>query len=91
LKSKDGIGCISLDDESPLEHKKPESFDSGKPCREEYRIIEPNLGGIGECLVVLIYFFIQQYSILFLKTDSNNCFTFLLLFENLIFLVSLFC
>ena len=27
--------------------KKPEPNDSGFPCREEYRIIEPNLGGVG--------------------------------------------
>jgi hypothetical protein len=27
--------------------KKPEPNDSGFPCREEYRIIEPDLGGVG--------------------------------------------
>ena len=31
--------------------KKPESFDSGFPCREEYRIIEPHLGGIGGFII----------------------------------------
>ena len=27
--------------------KKPEPNDSGFPCSEEYRIIEPDLGGVG--------------------------------------------
>ena len=30
-----------------LEMQKPEPNDSGFPCREEYRIIEPDLGGVG--------------------------------------------
>ena len=29
-----------------LEMQKPELIDSGFPCREEYRIIEPDLGGV---------------------------------------------
>ena len=39
FRSKDSIGRISWDDESPLEHKKPEPNDSGKPCSGDMNIL----------------------------------------------------
>jgi len=42
LGSKDSFGLLQF---KPI--KKPESFDSGFPCREEHGIIEPDLEGVG--------------------------------------------
>ena len=41
--------------------KKPEPNDSGFPCRQEHRIIEPDLGGVGGGLSESLNFYSYDY------------------------------